>query len=141
MRLFGKDALMTAVLKENIINLRSKGESYASIADVLGLSKNTVKSFCQRINAPPKPAKPIPKISEGRTYCKHCGNEVPANPGRKPKTFCSPECRTTWWAANPDQIKQKAVYNFVCAYCNQPFTAYGNKTRKYCTHACYSISI
>lgn len=131
---------MTAVQKEHIKNLRSQGESYASIADTLGLSKNTVKSFCQRMNAPLKPAKPISKISDGRTYCKHCGNEVPDNPGRKPKTFCSPECRTTWWAANADQIKQKAVYNFICEHCKQPFTAYGNKTRKFCNHDCYVAS-
>jgi hypothetical protein len=135
-----EDALMTTVQKEHIKNLRSQGISYASIADTIGLSKNTVKSFCQRLNAPLKPAKPKAKKKDGRTYCRNCENEVPPNPGRKPKTFCSPECRTTWWAANPQAIKQRAVYNFICDYCKTPFTAYGNNKRKFCNHACYVAS-
>ena len=131
---------MTKLQKEHIINLRSQGESYSNIADALGISKNTVKSFCQRLNAPSKKIK-IAKISaDGRVHCRHCGNEVPKNPGRKPKVFCSSECRTTWWAAHPEAINQKAIYNFFCEHCNKAFNAYGNKTRKFCAHACYVAS-
>ena len=32
---------------------------------------------------------------------------------------------------------RKAVYHFVCACCGEPFTAYGNENRKYCSHSCY----
>jgi hypothetical protein len=42
-----------------------------------------------------------------------------------------------WWKAHPEQINQKAVYYFSCPYCNKDFTAYGNRTRRFCSHACY----
>ena len=37
---------MTTAQKQRIEFLRDKGESYASIADDLGISENTVKSYC-----------------------------------------------------------------------------------------------
>lgn len=36
-----------------------------------------------------------------------------------------------------DIIYRKAVYAYTCAHCGKPFTAYGNKERKYCSHNCY----
>ena len=58
-------------------------------------------------------------------------------PGRKPKRFCSPECRQKWWNAHPERVGQKAVYEYVCPGCGQSFTAYGHSHRKYCSHECY----
>ena len=42
-----------------------------------------------------------------------------------------------WWTEHPERIRQKAVYEFICAKCGRAFTAYGNKKRKYCSHECY----
>ena len=41
---------MNTSQKQRIEFLRDKGESYASIADDLGISENTVKSYCRRNN-------------------------------------------------------------------------------------------
>ena len=36
-----------------------------------------------------------------------------------------------------DQINPGNAYEYTCAHCGKPFTAYGNKGRKYCSHECY----
>ena len=38
---------------------------------------------------------------------------------------------------NLDKVSRKAIYEFVCPACKKPFTAYGDKNRKYCCHECY----
>jgi hypothetical protein len=69
--------------------------------------------------------------------CKQCGKLIKIIPKRKPKIFCSDECRAEWWNTHPENVQRKAVYHFTCAHCGKPFTAYGNKGRKYCCHQCY----
>ena len=50
---------MTEEQKEQIKDLRGKGEGYKKIAQYIGLSENTVKSFCRRMNAAkPEAVKP-----------------------------------------------------------------------------------
>jgi len=126
---------MTLTQKKIIADMRSNGSSYSEIATMLGLSKNTVKSYCQRNNVPQ-----AKKTSVNRTYCKQCGQEIEIIPGRKLKKFCSDKCRMAWWVANPSQLNRKATYNFTCAFCGADFTAYGNQSRKFCGHACYIAS-
>jgi len=41
---------MKYLQKEQITQMRSEGFSYAKIAAALGISENTVKSFCRRNN-------------------------------------------------------------------------------------------
>ena len=41
---------MTTAQKQLIEFLRGKGESCAAIADDLGISENTIKSYCRRNN-------------------------------------------------------------------------------------------
>ena len=41
---------MTIFQKEQLRCLRSEGKSYSKIADCLGISENTIKSYCQRNN-------------------------------------------------------------------------------------------
>ena len=53
------------------------------------------------------------------------------------RKFCSDACRTAWWNSHPDCVDRKAVYAYTCAHCGKPFTAYGNKERKYCSRNCY----
>jgi len=126
---------MTLIQKNITKDMREVGKSYAEIADWLGLSKNTVKSYCQRNNLH-QTKKTITNI----TYCKQCGQEMEIITGRKLKKFCSDKCRMDWWVADPDQLNRKATYNFSCAYCGANFTAYGNKSRKFCNHTCYIAS-
>ena len=138
---------MTELQKQRITELRMNGDSYSKIAATLDISENTVKSFCRRNNLagnmsmPAKTiktaAEPTPTADDNGTHCKQCGQELVQQPKKKMRKFCCDKCCAAWWVANPEKLKRKATYNFACACCGKPFTAYGNKGRKYCTHACY----
>lgn len=128
---------MNNLQKYRISLLRNSGESYNSIADALGLSVNTVKSYCRRNKI--KSSTPVisPRSLINQIYCKQCGNELSQMPHKKPLKFCSNECRVKWWNSHPDEVNKKAIYSFSCAHCDKTFTAYGNSSRKYCSHECY----
>ena len=119
---------MTKEQKDSIVYRREKGESYRDIADAMGLSENTVSSFCRRAH--------LDKPSQ-KDICKNCGRQITPGRGNRKREFCSDACRSEWWNSHQDLVKRKAVYNFTCAACGKLFTAYGNSTRKYCSHACY----
>ncbi len=117
--------------KERVVALRSRGMGYAAIAGTLGVTKSQVSGYCRRAG-----------IAKGDTEeapgtCPECGAAVEQHPGRKRRRFCSDACRRAWWNAHPEMVRRRAVYEFECACCGQPFTAYGNAGRKYCSHACY----
>ncbi|WP_298030988.1 RNA polymerase subunit sigma-70 [uncultured Dysosmobacter sp.] len=129
---------MTDTQKDRIRQMKADGVGYIKIARELGLSENTVKSFCRREGLNGKALdgmSPAPGTDIG--ICPCCGTKVVQNPGRKMKKFCSDKCRNKWWNSHQDRVKRRAHYEFVCAYCKKPFTAYGNAGRKYCSHACY----
>lgn len=120
---------MTNVQKQQIITLRKQGYGYIKIGHILDISNNTVRSFCSRND-----------LDGGNTRtqsCKQCGKSIKRASGRKPKKFCSDACRMLWWNKHLDSVNRKAVYQFTCACCGNSFSAYGNKNRKYCGHACY----
>jgi len=125
---------MTEKQKQEITQLRAEGKTYSQIAGLLGLSVNTVKSYCLRNNiAGGTPT----RDGNSTTGCKQCNGNLIQTPGAKPRKFCSPVCRSVWWAAHPHEIKQKAIYHFTCKGCGIAFSAYGNRNRKFCSHACY----
>lgn len=114
--------------KQNIIALRRDGEGYGQIAATVGISINTVKSFCRRHSLAAK------KVA---SVCEQCGQSIEQNPGRKRKRFCCDACRNKWWNSHLELVKRKAVYTFTCPTCGEEFTVYGNRRRKFCSHACY----
>ena len=125
---------MTDAQKIQIGHLREAGLGYKKIAEQMGLSENTVKTYCKRHGFGGNMAQ------QGETkkdVCLCCGMPVKQNPGRKQKKFCSDKCRNKWWNAHLDKVNRKAVYEYECPFCKKPFTAYGNKNRKYCSHECY----
>ena len=122
---------MTDAQKNKIAELRIQGCGYKKIAALTGISENTVKSYCRRNDV----AVPDEKPAEHR--CLNCGALVEQKAGRKVKKFCSDKCRNRWWNAHPGKVKRKMVYEFVCSCCGKPFSAYGNKDRKYCCRDCY----
>lgn len=132
-----EDNTMTDEQKHQIETRRIKGEGYSSIAEALGLSKDTIKSYCRRKNMGGIRAA-VHVTASLRDVCPQCGEKLVQLAGRKQARFCSSTCRQTWWNAHPDQVKRKAVYSFTCAYCGKAFSAYGNSHRKYCSHDCYS---
>ena len=128
---------MTKDQKEDVITMRKKGCSYGEIAKMLGISRNTVKTFCTRkgikVGMDDQPVDETP----GFKKCVNCGRPVLQTPGRKEKRFCNDTCRTKWWNSHLHLVKRKAFYNFICPACGKPFTAYGARDRKYCSQNCY----
>ena len=121
---------MTTYEMEQIKTMRLQGLGYMKIGQTLGISHNTVRSFCRRNGLSGDAPKNV-------TLCQHCGKPIKVIPKRKPRKFCSDACRTAWWNSHLDSVNRKAVYHFICACCGEPFTAYGNQNRKYCSHRCY----
>lgn len=119
-----------------IQKLRTDGFSYGKIADVLGISANTVKTYCKRHGLGGVATMAVKNLDDYR-FCLCCGAKIKQVPGRKEKKFCSDRCRNKWWNNHLDEVKRKANYEFICPCCKKPFTAYGNKNRKYCSHKCY----
>lgn len=117
---------MTDEQKRQIHDLRQQGLGYMKIGQVMGISDNTVRSYCRRSRLP-----------SSVVICPQCGRPVKHRTGHKPRRFCSDACRTAWWNSHLDQVDRKAVYQFVCVNCGKEFSAYGNAHRKYCSRACY----
>jgi len=129
---------MTSEEKREAVRLRHSGLSYSKIAATLNISENTVKSFCRR-NSISGSASTHTDEADKKDIggCKQCGKSLAQIPKQKQKKFCCPECRFAWWNANREHMAKKAVYHFKCKCCGKKFDSYGNKNRKYCSHACY----
>ena len=138
---------MTQKEKDQITKLRKKGLGYAKIAVTVGISKNTVKSFCQRNSLGAAgsfgddctaDASDSDVMEKG--VCEQCGVSIIHKPHRKKKRFCSDKCRMKWWNTHPASVKRDAYYRFNCLNCGAEFESYGNKSRKYCSRACFGSS-
>lgn len=129
---------MTNNEKQRIEYMRAKGESYAAISAALGISQNTVKSYCRRNNLGAGYIKETQAATA--TVCENCGKPLIHTPGAKKRRFCSDKCRMDWWANHPEAVNRKAVYHFTCETCGEEFTSYGNAHRRYCSRACYGLS-
>ena len=127
--------VITNSQKERISHMRLEGESYAGIADALGLSRNTVKSFCLR-NLHPEPLE-VQAVSAKSSICTQCGKGFVLCPGHRQRRFCSDHCRMVWWNAHRDLLNSKGLLERTCACCGKPLMGYERQRRKYCSHACY----
>jgi hypothetical protein len=115
---------VTEEQKQMIQAMREAGQTMPHIAAALGVSVNTVKSFCQRTR-------------NSKDYCRNCGALLAQVPVGRNKIFCTDKCRYAWWDKNRDKMQRRAVYPVTCAGCGVKFESYGNKHRKYCSHPCY----
>ena len=128
---------MTDKEKKRMCFLRSEGFGYGTIAKKLGISENTVKSFCMRNGLTGVASKPV------ITACRYCGKELTQEEGRpiRARKFCSEECRRAWWKAHPELLCNKVSDIRICNYCGKKFKVYaGNRGRKYCCHHCYIMA-
>ena len=123
---------MTHTQKQQILAMRNNGKTYAEIAELMDLPKNTVKTFCWRNRTNSGVTVIVPT-----NQCIHCGTPIDQRPKQKPRRFCDDTCRFAWWKDNRDKLNKKALYPIVCAHCGKRFDSYGNKGRKYCRHDCY----
>ena len=128
---------MTDGQKQQIICLRAAGAGYGRIAQKVGISVNTVKSFCRRNKIEEAPLEQSAEFTGETTYCENCGKEIRQIAKRKKKRFCCDKCRNDWWNSHLDLVKRKAIYDFKCPHCGKEFQIYGDKRRKYCSNECF----
>ena len=127
---------VTQQRKEQILRLRATGISFGKIASALGMSINTVKSYCKRNPVSPATV-PAPKAVVHTDRCPQCSALLEQSPGHRQKRFCSPKCRIAWWAAHPEKMTRKKLYPVECQHCGEVFMQYGSRTRKFCSRDCY----
>ena len=128
--------------KKKIVELRLNGQSYSKIASKLGVSVSTIKSYCVRnnvfaFNSEDETRNTMNSKKGKENECGFCGKFLTRSRIGQHKKFCSEECRRNWWKSNNNKINRKAWYISNCAGCGIEFKSYGNKNRKYCSHACY----
>jgi len=116
---------MTGNQKEKINQLREEGLGYLRIAKELGISENTVKSYCRRMERT--------EVTASQPVCEQCGKpiDVSKRPGKR---FCSDRCRMRWWNSHPSK---PGAHSGHCSFCGREFTMRRKGERKYCSHACY----
>lgn len=128
---------MTDLQRERVISMRLAGESYGRIATTLGVSENSIKSFCQRKKLG-RGQKTICAVVSGREHhCEHCGTTILSLQNRENRRFCSSSCRSAWWNVNRVKLKGGGQMVHKCLYCGMEFKDYVADNRKYCSRGCY----
>lgn len=116
--------------KEEITKLRKNGLGYKRISVITGVSLNTVKSYCRRLNVEKE-------IHEADNRCLLCQGPLHQTKGKKNKKFCNDTCRMKWWNTHLNKVNRKAYTTHECLNCKKEFQSYANKNRRYCSHECY----
>ena len=116
---------MTDNQKSLIDKMRLDGCGYVKIAKAIGVSENTVKSYCRR--------QKMTECKEEADCCAECGTLIDKSK-RGSRRFCSDACRTKWWNEHP---KAEMLYKANCACCGQEILMRRQNERKYCSHRCY----
>ena len=122
---------MTPVQKSVLLSLHSQGLGYKAIASKLGISVNTVKSYC-RSHSERKPVQETTAKQES-VFCKSCGKELTSTEHKKQKQFCSDKCRVKYWDSHKTG---KSKYKTECLNCGKLFDS-THKGRLFCSHECY----
>ena len=128
---------MTDTQKKLIVGMRTSGQGYKQIAETLGISANTIKSYCQRSGLTGGKVSNDDHIIEKKDTCKQCGAALAQRPNIKSKTFCSNECRIRWWSKNRNQSAGASTVAKCCAHCGLVFQSQVSAKRKYCCLACF----
>ena len=121
---------MTLIQKQQIASMRGSGDSYKMIATALGISTNTVQSYCRRNNISTDCMIALPGTLNEKDVCTNCGLLLIHTLGSKRKSFCSDKCRSAWWKTHPEALNREAFYHFICPKCGVAFESYGNAHRK-----------
>ena len=127
---------MTRREQEAIMNFRTNGRSYQEIADVLGLRKEAVRSYCRTHGIAPADY----VNSHQDKLCPVCGRRIEKSNGRgRKRRFCSDECRCIWWKGHSRNLGHdiSAIRVYRCMNCGKAFRGYEKAKRKYCSHECY----
>lgn len=129
-------ANMTENQIQELTRMRQSNMGYSHIAKALGLTKAQVSGYCKRHGLDGTLASNSRNCTTPG-YCRCCGAPLNQNPKTKTSYFCSAACRQAWWNTHLNQVNRRAFYDVTCASCGRTFKSYGNKNRKFCSHACY----
>lgn len=121
---------MTDLQKKQIVAMRNKKATYASISETLGIPVNTIKTFCRRNGM-------VTETFTRRLCCKNCGQELTSTPNAKPRLFCSDRCKQAWWNRHRYERFSVKVVPHTCPICGKMFVDYSGANRKYCSQECY----
>ena len=139
-RLRKEDDNMNMMQKEKARLMRGSGMSCAKIASELGLSENTVKSFCKRNRLGGSTGQAENADSGVQQFCLNCGIPIGQTAGYRAKKYCSDRCRITWWNKHTAAPGRQSTRAIVCLFCGRKFDAYGKRDRKFCTRLCCARS-
>jgi protein-arginine kinase activator protein McsA len=133
---------MTDFQKSQIYSLRLQGVGYKAISNIIGVSADSVKKFCQRNNlrGPQDVVNlNVEIMKDENLICSNCHRVIKQNKRGRSKKFCSDYCRKEWWNKNKDKKNKNksAIYKCTCENCGREFESYGNQKRKFCSHDCY----
>ena len=121
---------MTDLQKDQIIAMREKKVTYATISENLGIPVSTIKTFCRRngMSTERTPSKPC---------CKNCGGELTNTTKARPRLFCSDQCKQNWWNKHRRERVSAKIVPHPCLTCGKVFADYSGAHRKYCSQECY----
>lgn len=125
--------MMTDNQKKQIKALRQSGLGYKKVAQEVGVSVDSVKSYCRNNGLTGVAA----TQTTNKAICRECGEQLVQPMKQKPLKFCSSKCRENWWRKHKDKAVRKSAVSVTCAGCGKSFTAYEHEKRKYCSHECY----
>ena len=116
---------MTKEQQQAIIRLKNGGLSLSQISSRLGIPRNTVKSYCQRVAAAAK------GTAEGKGICEQCGLPLRYRENHTRPRFCSDKCRTAWWNAHPEHLSTASMVEVRCVCCGTSFHSFSSRHRSY----------
>jgi len=128
---------VTAEQKAKIADMRKNGYGYSAIGQALGISKNTIKTYCNRNGLSGVRQEKNKLVMPTIIYCKQCGAELSYTPGNKRRIFCNAQCRNAWWNAHSDRLKHRDSIVQCCPTCGKEITVAGKRKKKYCCFECY----
>lgn len=114
----------TPLTIRRITNLRNAGWGYKSIAEFCGLTRDQVRSYCQRNDI-------TASRETNDSVCAWCGQALEGRTSRA--KYCAPACRWESWCQS---TKTRSSRTTACAGCGDEFAAV-KTSQKYCCHACY----
>lgn len=127
---------MTKEQKQKITELAAFGKGYKFIADYLGVSLDTVKSYMRRNSIKVAAVQIQQKTYEG-VLCRNCGAVLVHKPGFKKKSFCSDKCRRNWWNAHEFEMNKHSETLHTCEHCKKTFMSYSSRKNRFCSRDCF----
>ena len=132
---------MTEKDRALLMGYRQQGKGCAEIARLLGVSVNTVKSYCRRngINAEKKAVQSKPletALLSDDAADTPAGAELEQLAHHRERQFCSDRCRMQWWHSH--RSDSRSAEEHTCPECRRTFMT--DRMQKYCSHECYILS-